>query len=122
MTTDHDQLAEATLELSIQELLSGTREMLGARLTAYIAGVKTTGQISSWIAEESPDLTDAQLRRLRLAYVVAAALVNREGKATTQSWFMGLNPVLGDVAPARLIVETDGRDSASLMHALFDMH
>jgi len=120
--TDHDKLAEATLELSVRELLSGVREMLGAKLAAYIAGVKTTSQISRWIAEESPALTEGQLRRLRLAYVVAAALVNREGKVTTQSWFMGMNPTLANTAPARFIVETDGRDSASVMAALFDMH
>jgi hypothetical protein len=40
---------------------------------------------------------------LRTAYFIAALLREREGAATVQSWFKGMNPQLDDQAPARLL-------------------
>lgn len=109
-------------EISVSELVSGVRLMLGARLAAYIAGVKTTSQLTVWIEAEKPELTVSQMRRLQLAYVIASVVSTVYDSTTMQSWFIGMNPALDDVAPARFIVETDGLDSDSVMAALFDMH
>ncbi len=46
-------------------------------------------------------------RRLRLAFQVAGLLVERDSPAVAQSWFQGMNPQLGDRAPARVLVEDD---------------
>lgn len=46
-------------------------------------------------------------RRLRLAYQVAGLLSAREPAGVVQAWFQGLNPQLGDRAPARVLGEDD---------------
>lgn len=50
-------------------------------------------------------LSEDKLDRLRTAYFVAALLREREGAATVQSWFKGMNPQLDDQAPALLLRE-----------------
>jgi hypothetical protein len=93
-------------------LIGELRDILGAKLVAYIGAVRETRAVREWAeGARAPkgDTTD----RLRLAFQVAKAIADSDGRETAQAWFQGLNPLLGDVSPARLIrdgdLETDGR-------------
>ncbi len=47
------------------------------------------------------------LHRLRVAYQAARLLAERDTNEVVQAWFQGLNPVLGDRLPARLLRDGD---------------
>lgn len=88
------------------ELVSRLRELLGVRLVAYIGNVKSTRPVAEWAAgQRSPGERD--LDRLRLALHLAGLLREQFSVVTVQAWFKGMNPALGDVAPARVLRDGD---------------
>lgn len=83
----------------VQEL----RDLLGAKLVAYLGGVKETRAVRQW-AEGTREVSGVEtLQRLRVAYQAARLLADRDSTAVVQAWFQGMNPGLGDRAPARLL-------------------
>lgn len=95
---------EESVRFSPAEIVSGLREILGARLVAYLGHVTSTRPVGEW-ADGSRKPSAETIDRLRSAYFVAALLREREGAATVQSWFKGMNPQLDDQAPAMLLRE-----------------
>ena len=78
--------------------------VLGQRLTAVIAGVRDAKAVGKWAAgEREPHPAAAQ--RLRNAYQVVELLMQAEEADTVRAWFRGMNPYLGDEAPALAIAE-----------------
>jgi hypothetical protein len=107
MTTPHKQTPEPADhqepdQLTAAEIVSGLREILGARLVAYIGHVSSTLAVGEW-ANGAKEPSAEALDRLRTAYSIATLLREREGAATVQSWFQGMNPELNDQAPARVL-------------------
>lgn len=98
----HRHAMRAELDVVAAEL----RGLLGARLSAYVAGVGETRALHEWAEGTRTPGPDAQ-RRLRLALQLATMLAATDGHQTTQAWFQGLNPQLDDRSPARLIREGD---------------
>jgi hypothetical protein len=87
------------------ELVRGLRELLGARLVAYIAGVTETRAVRQW-ADSERRIRDVDVeQRLRLAYQAALMITVRDSREVAQSWFQGLNPQLDDRSPARVLRE-----------------
>jgi len=105
------------MRLDTAVLVTGLREVLGARLVAYLGGVRETRAVRQW-AEGIRGVQDpADERRLRLAYRVAGLLSVREPAGVVQAWFQGLNPQLGDRAPVRVLREDDLDDAGPLVLA-----
>jgi hypothetical protein len=95
-----------SVRLPVAELVAGLRELLGAKLVAYIGSVKETRAVRQW-ADGDRVPSNEVLQRLRMAYRVAALLRQKDSAAVVQTWFQGMNPRLEDVAPARLFREGD---------------
>jgi hypothetical protein len=95
-----------SVSLPFGELVSRLRETLGVRLVAYIGGVKTTRAVSEWVGG-GVQPGEIERDRLQQAFHAAALLRERYDATTVQSWFKGLNPALGDVAPAQRLAEGD---------------
>lgn len=95
-----------SVNLEVAPLVAELREMLGARLVAYLAGVGETRAVRQW-AEGSRRMPAETEARLRLAYHVAGIVAESNAHRVVQTWFQGMNPQLEDRSPARLI-----RDSA----------
>ena len=95
----------ASIRLEPCVLVKELRELLGAKLVAYLGGVKETRAVRQWADGEREISSEQDVARLRLAYQVARMLSEREAPAVTQAWFGGLNPGLGDRSPARLLRE-----------------
>ncbi|WP_341361406.1 hypothetical protein V5H98_18170 [Georgenia sp. M64] len=91
------------------QLVAELRDLLGARLVAYLGGVKETRAVRQW-AEGTRRVSAGDLRRLRLAYQAARLLAERDTPAVVQAWFQGLNPALEDRSPARVLREGDVDD------------
>jgi hypothetical protein len=100
---------EASVRADTTELVSGLREMLGAKLVAYLGSVSETRAVRQWADGERKPPAEV-IRRLRLAYQVAGLLAERDQPRVIQAWFQGMNPELEDWAPARLIRENSPDD------------
>ena len=102
---------EDSVRLPFPELVDELREIIGARLVAYIGGVMSTMPVSAWArGTEAPD--EAERERLRHAFHVAALLRERYDAITVQSWFKGRNPSLNDDAPAHILREGNQLEGA----------
>jgi hypothetical protein len=97
---DSIRLPEDVLVRDLRDL----RDLLGAKLVAYIGSVKETRAVRQWADGERKPSADV-MHRLRTAYHVAALLAERDSRAVVQAWFQGMNPQLDDVPPARLLRE-----------------
>ncbi len=88
-------------------VVKALRDLLGAKLVAYLGGVQETRAVRQWAegARAIQDKTDE--RRLRLAYHVATMIAEGDSGEVVQTWFQGLNPQLEDRSPARLLREGD---------------
>lgn len=103
LTARHDLPAyQDSIRLRPEELVARLRDILGAKLVAYLGSVKETRAVRQW-AEGTREPPADVLTRLRTAYHAAALLREKDTAAVVQAWFQGMNPGLNDVAPARLL-------------------
>ena len=99
---------EESVRLPTPELVERLRDLLGAKLVAYVGSVRETRAVRQWSDAADPRTPSADVvNRLRLAYRIAALLRERDSATVVQAWFQGMNPRLDDVAPARLLREGD---------------
>jgi hypothetical protein len=84
------------------QVVTELRELLGARLVAYLGGVGETRAVHQWADGERTPADEAQ-QRLRFALRVALPIVAADSATIAQAWFQGLNPRLDDRSPARLL-------------------
>lgn len=92
------------VRVPVPALVEELRELLGARLVAYLGSVKETRAVHEWADGIRAPSADT-VRRLRVALQVALAISAVDGPEVTQAWFQGLNPQLEDRSPARLLRE-----------------
>jgi hypothetical protein len=96
-----DYAMRAPFALVATELI----DILGAKLVAYIAGVRETRAIQQYADDSRSPRHPAIEPRLRLALRIARLISKHDGKEIAQAWFTGLNPRLNDRSPARLLRE-----------------
>ncbi|UAJ81758.1 hypothetical protein IT072_20630 (plasmid) [Leifsonia sp. ZF2019] len=102
---------EESIGLPFDDMVGRLREILGVRLVGYIGGVKSARSVSVWVdGQGAPGEKDQE--RLRHAFHAAALLRERYDAVTVQSWFKGMNPSLGDEAPARILREGEPMEVA----------
>lgn len=99
---DLDAYAAAT-RYTPAELVTQLRELLGARLVAYLGGVKETRAVREWATGNRTIQDPEVVERLRLAYRVARLITLRDTPGVAQAWFQGLNPQLEDRSPASVL-------------------
>ena len=97
---------ETAMRSSTAELVTALRELLGAKLVAYVGYVSETRAVRQWADGQRHPSAPIE-RRLRLAFQVAGLLAERDDARIIQSWFEGMNPQLGDDSPARLLRDED---------------
>jgi hypothetical protein len=94
------------IQASFPDATTQLRELLGARLVAYLGGVRETRAVHQW-AEGTREPSEAVQQRLRLALQVAIPIAEADSPQVAQTWFQGLNPQLDDRSPARLLRDGD---------------
>jgi len=107
---------EASVRSDVTELVSELRDLLGAKLVAYLGSVSETRAVRQW-ADGDRKPPAPVVRRLRLAYQVAGLLAERDQPRVIQAWFQGMNPQLDDWAPARMIREGSPDDVGTVVLA-----
>lgn len=99
----HEHAMRAPFEVVAKEL----RDVLTARLVAYVGGVRETRAVHQW-ADGTRDVKSGDVEdRLRFALQVALLLLDDDAPRVVQAWFQGLNPHLEDRSPARLLRDGD---------------
>ena len=90
--------------LSTADLVQRLCEMLGAKLIAYLGAVDDTRTVRAW-ADSADDSAppDEVIERLCIAYQAATLLSEKDTASVIQAWFQGRNPLLDDIAPARVL-------------------
>jgi hypothetical protein len=96
------------------EMATYLASLLGQHLTAMIAGLDNPKTVGRWMRGQAPH--PAHARRLRDAYQIAQLLELGESRQTAQSWFIGMNPILADRAPA-LVLADDEQSAPKVMQA-----
>jgi|SRR5947209_6688299 len=98
----HDRLATPPITVDGVEALAAWLEgTLGARLSAFAAGVTARDLARIAHGEERPD-TNAE-RRLRNVFAVASLLAARDGAGSAYAWLTEPNAELGQRTPAELL-------------------
>ena len=98
---------EESIRLDTTVLVKELRELLGAKLVAYLGGVRETRAVREWAEGSRTVQSPSDERRLRLAYQIARLIGEKDSPGVVQAWFQGLNPQLDDRSPARLLREGD---------------
>ena len=95
-----------SVRMPTPELVGRLRDILGARLVAYLGSVQETRAVRQWADGQREPSTEV-VTRLRAAFHIASLLATKDSPAVVQAWFQGMNPRLADVSPARLLREGD---------------
>jgi hypothetical protein len=113
--TDIQACHDRAWRMRLPELAGELRELLGAKLVAYIGSVSETRAVREWSeGRRAPGSSQVRLK-LRLAYEIAACIAEADGREIAQAWFQGLNPLLDDVSPARLLREGEYEEVGPLI-------
>lgn len=100
-TTEHAVHGLAT-RMALPNLVGSLLDVLGQRLTAVAAGVSDAKAVGKWSRGERSPHPDVE-QRLRNTFQVVQLLLQHESAETVRAWFVGMNPYLGDQAPALVI-------------------
>ncbi len=84
------------------------QDVLGQKLTAFIAGAKDPKATGKWVQGRQPHPDTEQ--RLRAARQVLEVLLQSDSAQTARVWFIGMNPHLGDDSPAEAIRDGHFKD------------
>jgi len=89
--------------VAFPRLVRTLSDIVGKKLTAYVAGVKDVRAVDRWIDGAEP-YKNAEAR-LRFTFRVVRTLQKSDHPAVIQAWLTGLNPELNDCVPIRLLRE-----------------
>lgn len=96
---DAENIEKKAKEYDVKEISASLKNQLGARMATYISGRSDARVLDLWISgKEKPNSVEEL--RLRYGYWAMALIVSEYGVETAISAFMGMNPYLGDEAPA----------------------
>jgi hypothetical protein len=93
-----------TARLGVPTIVGSLQDVLGQRLVAVIAGVSDAKAVGKWARGQRSPHPEAE-QRLRNAYQIVQLLLEQESPDTVRAWFIGMNPDLGDHAPALVLGE-----------------
>lgn len=109
MVTTMEQLAHRQAMIaSVSEMAAYLQRLLGQQVTAVIAGVKDARAVGQWARGERGPHPEAA-RRLRAAFQIAQLLSQVDGPGVVGAWFVGMNPLLDDEAPAVALAREPAR-------------
>jgi hypothetical protein len=102
------------IQAPFQEIAQELQEILGQRLVAYVAGVRSPRATGRWATGQSSPQRFEIEQRVRDLYRVVITLAESEHPETIRAWLLASNPQLGDRAPIEQL--RDG-DSVAVLHA-----
>ena len=102
-----EDVHQRAVTASTAEKAEYLQELFGQNLTALMTGVDNPKTVGRWARGQVPHAANG--KRIQDVYQIALLLDLAQSRQTAQSWFMGMNPHLGDRSPALVLAdETDG--------------
>jgi hypothetical protein len=83
-------------------------DVLGDKLTSYIAGVKDARTLVRW--QQKGDVPDASARRLQMSLQAMLLMQTRYSPEHVRPWFTWLSDVLDDKSPAAVLHDANSDD------------
>lgn len=96
-------------ELPVHALVRRLNSHLGATLVATLANTRDRQAPLHWARPGGPTPDLDTLTRLRAAHRAWLLLADHDGDDAARAWFVGANPLLGDVAP--VVALREGRNT-----------
>jgi hypothetical protein len=91
-------------------------DLLGVRLVAHIAGVEDS-TVRRWAEGKSTPREAYERRLLATSQIAHILLEGGDASHTVRAWFIGMNPQLGDKAPADVIRADRSREALTAARA-----
>jgi hypothetical protein len=85
---------ERSVRLPVPQLVTEVRDLLGAKLVAYLGGVRETRAVRQWADGDRGVQDRVDEQRLRLAHQIASLIAQKDNPGVVEAWFQGLNPQL----------------------------
>jgi hypothetical protein len=95
---------------SLPSLVGFLVDLLGAKLTAHLAGVNVS-TVSRWRTGATPSAETE--RKLRATHQIAKLILTVDADHTARAWFIGMNPQLDDEAPLDVLAEGHVKEALS---------
>lgn len=95
------------LSLDDHELVRRLNSHLGTTIVATLAGVHDSKLPYRWAKPDGPKPNEEELLRLQVAHKIWIMVSDAESTDVARSWFVGNNPLLGEVAPFVALREGD---------------
>jgi hypothetical protein len=105
MTPSDAQTSDGGVALPVSELTTQLIGDLGPTLVALLAGVRDRNLPGQWSRPNGPAPSAEITGRLRAAHQMWQQVTERDSPDVARAWFIGLNPLLGDQAPALALAE-----------------
>ena len=112
LASAHDK----AVRTSTAEIARYFQELVGQRLTAYMTGVSDPKAVGKWASGQRDPRGESE-RRLRDAYQIAMLIASCDSDSTVRAWLVGMNPLLGDCAPATMLAEREDGAARALAAA-----
>lgn len=104
---DVQAIIHQAMRATLQDVATQLQDVLGRRLTAYLAGIRDPKAVTRWANGHTAQIRTLETeQRVREAFVICELLLAvGEAPETIRTWFMGMNPDLYDDAPIDAIRE-----------------
>jgi len=110
------QAHRQTVESTPADVARFLQDALGQKLVAYIANVSGPRTVGHWVAGDRTPGAESE-ERLRAAFYIFRLLGETESSHVVRAWFAGMNPALGESAPATAIREGKLADAVAAAKA-----
>ena len=94
----------------IGKMATTLKNLLSAKLTAYMVDVESERTIQRWAKDGVKDIAFEQMVRLRTAYELVLLLNYYGSEQIAKGWFVGIKPQLDYVTPIEAIRNNQLRD------------
>jgi hypothetical protein len=111
------QVHAQAMRIPLDEAAKTLYGLLTGKIAAYILGVKDVRTLTRWASKDVRAIRIEHEARLRAAYEIATLLLHFDAPETVRAWFIGMNPELGDVAPAEVIRQDRLQDALGAARA-----
>jgi hypothetical protein len=91
--------------MDIHDIVRELNAVLGPTLVAALSGSKDRKLPNRWAKPDGPEPRDVFANRLQFAHRQWALLAAADGDHVARQWFIGGNPLLGEVTPITAIRE-----------------
>lgn len=109
----HAEAVNSPINVVVHKL----RELLGAKLVAFLGDVKETRAVREWAnGEREPNSSEVEAR-LRAALQISEVLLIKNDPKIIQVWFQGMNPLLNDKSPIRALKDGNVDDYSIVLKA-----